>query len=610
MRRKIILFFLVALAVRILFLGADPSILLDSGQVGDEGYWLYNARSLALFGSLATDDFYHDLAAAPIFSLAAYLSFAILGIGFWQARLVSALAGLTTVIIAYKIAKGLDNKTALVTLILLGTNVLFLLHNRLAVPESLSILFITLAVFFWTSKKSAICGITATCALWAKTTAFLSIPSILAIVLLDWFEKRVKAKTVLKFLISFLLSFGLVNLFLFLNWREKITLIYATFGSWYRPGNFVDLWRNIISFFIHPFWGSPFIFAIATLTLVNITANIFSGLKIRYEQKVMFAWLAGSLILTPFMSQITNARLLPLLVPMSILAADTLVNIKLYFVNIKNLKIKRLNRLATIIATLIFSFPVATIMGKFLLAIAKRASSNEQIVYLLPQLSIVLTIILALSALAFLSRKGFDFLVKFNVILFLALPLISFWAVFSAYLAFFKIANLDTTVITGLGVVAFLITYFGLLVKKEICLRYLKTLLIIHIIFTAFGILTFFVNPSHNLEFASLALAKWADNKAVLGFLGHELSIENKARPLYWAPRLDLVSGVNSNWRQYNPEILLVTKVFDGRKTTGGPWPEESDIGKRLTLVDRLDLSRAFLTAKREVIIEVFKIEN
>lgn len=613
MRKRIIFFFLIALAARTLFLGADPSILLDSGQVGDEGYWLYNARNLVSFGSLAADDFYHDLAAAPIFSLAAYLSFAIFGVGFWQARLISALAGLATVVIASKIAKGLGNKTALVTLGLLGTNILLLLHNRLAVPESLSILATTLAVFFWIREKPATSGIATTSALFVKATTFLFTPSILAIILLSWFEKRVKAKTVLKFLVSFLLSFGLVNLFLFWHWGERIILIYATFGSWYLPTSFVDLWRNIVSFFIHPFWGSPFNFAIATLTLVNITASIFSRLKISYIQKVMFAWLAGSVVLTPFMSQVTNARLLPLLVPMSILAAYTLVNIRQYFVSIKNLKIKKFNdknRLAISIATLILSFPIATIAGKFLLAIAKRAGNNEQIVYFLPQLSIVLTIILTLFMLAFFPRRGLYFLVEFNVMLLLALPLISFWAVFSAYLAFFKVANLDTTVVTGLGVVAFLTTYLGLLVKREIFLKYLKTLVALHIIFTLFGTLTFFVNPSHNLQLASVKLASWADNKTVLGFLGHELSLENKSRPLYWAPRLVFVSDVNSNWRQYNPEILLVTKVFDGRRVTDGPWPEESDIGKRLTFVDRLDLSRAFLTAKREVAVEVFKIEN
>lgn len=43
--------------MRVWNLGADPSLFLDSGQVGDEGYWLYNARSLALFGQTAKDDF-------------------------------------------------------------------------------------------------------------------------------------------------------------------------------------------------------------------------------------------------------------------------------------------------------------------------------------------------------------------------------------------------------------------------------------------------------------------------------------------------------------------------------------------------------------------------
>ena len=113
MKFTLILIFVLALAVRIIYMGSDPSILLDSGQVGDEGYWLYNARNLALFGETVKDQFYHDFAAAPLFSFFSFLSFSVFGVGFWQARLVSALAGFLTVFFSYKIAARFGKNVAM-----------------------------------------------------------------------------------------------------------------------------------------------------------------------------------------------------------------------------------------------------------------------------------------------------------------------------------------------------------------------------------------------------------------------------------------------------------------------------------------------------------------
>src|SRR3990167_3220287 len=157
-KRIIILIFLVAFLARVVYLKADPSILLDSGQVGDEGYWNYNARNLALFGQIAKDEFLHDLAAAPLYSFFSYISFNIFGVGFWQARLVSALSGLISVIFTYKIARFFGQKVAIVSSALVSINVLFLLHNRLAVPESLAIMFLITCVYFWMQKNYFLSG--------------------------------------------------------------------------------------------------------------------------------------------------------------------------------------------------------------------------------------------------------------------------------------------------------------------------------------------------------------------------------------------------------------------------------------------------------------------
>jgi len=100
-------------------LSADPSILLDSGQVGDEGFWNYSARSLHVFGKLPPDDFYHDIAVSPLFTIFSFISFSMFGAGFWQARFVSAFSGLLTVLFTYLIASRYEKKVGLISSLVL-----------------------------------------------------------------------------------------------------------------------------------------------------------------------------------------------------------------------------------------------------------------------------------------------------------------------------------------------------------------------------------------------------------------------------------------------------------------------------------------------------------
>lgn len=617
-RTKIIYFFLLTLLVRILFLGSDPSILLDSGQVGDEGYWIYNARYLALFGTLAPDEFFHDIAAGPIFTIFSYISFIIFEVGYWQSRLVSALAGFLTVIVTYQIARPLGTKVSFIAVTLLAFNTLLLLHNRLAVPESLSILFMVVTVYLWIKKFPIVSGIALTMAIFAKTTAFLFIPSILLIVITDFIFKKVSFANTVKFIAGFIISLAVLGIFLFLHWGAEIFSIYSTFGNWYSPRNIIDFWGSIIGFFLHPFWGSPFSFVLVTLALVNIVTMVFNKLKTSYTERVQIVWLVGALVLTPFMAQITNARLLPLLIPLSILAAMTLTNINYYFCNINNLSYGRISEYLTFVnhrktfreyvILLIFSFPLAIVVGKILLAILKRATGNIEIVYKLPTLSLVLTVILWILFILMSRKRAMNFLLKYNIMLLLSLPLISFTAMAANYLNFFNIITLYTSTVSALGAIAFALTGLGLLYKKEIYKKYILALIFMHIIFSIFGIATILFNPSYNIVNASNNLSKYVNGKTVIGFLGHELSIENESKPIYYAPRLKFVSQVNSHYQRYNPEILLVTEIFDGKYVDASAWPEQTDIPESLVIIDSIDLTRKFFSGRRDVKINVFRI--
>ncbi|MDO8487506.1 MAG: glycosyltransferase family 39 protein [Candidatus Curtissbacteria bacterium] len=607
----IVLFFLIlvlAFCVRFFNLRVDPSILLDSGQVGDEGYWLYNARNLKTFGHLAPDEFYHDFAAAPLFSAVSFLSFSFFGVGFWQARILSALSGFFIVLITYKIARPMGEKIALVATFLISINTALLLHNRLAVPESLSILFMALAVWLWTGEKYLVAGAATSLALLSKTTAFLFLPSMTAIIIIDYFSKKIGSKDVVKFLAGSILVFLLIAIPISVIWGNKVILIYSTFAKWYYPGNSTALWTNVINFFTHPFWGSPFVFPLVILSLVNIFATYFKKLETGYCQRVSFYWLFGAFILTPFMSQVTNARLLPLLVPLSILSAQTIILHKKYFLKIKDIQVKNISGVTKSLLIFLLFYPLSVLIGKFLLAIAKRVLEDEQIVYQLPIASILLVFALGTTFNFFYKKKAWDFLIKFNAILLIALPAISFVPTMAGLMTMFKVAVLSRTEITILEIITAVIIILSIFSYRAIFNKSIIFFSTLYLIFSVFGLVTIFLHPSFNLYNASRELGKYADNSVVIGFLGHELAIQNRSKVIYFAPRLNFVSGLNQNYLEFNPKILLVPDVFDNQRIDKGPWLTEEDIQKKLIPLGKLDFSRQFLTAKREVKIKVYEI--
>lgn len=604
-----LLLFLILLAFGIRFsnLRADPSILLDSGQVGDEGYWIYNARNLKILGHLAKDDFYHDLAAAPFFSFVSFLSFWAFGVGFWQARSVSALAGFLTILVTYRIALPFGRNIALISTLLISVNTLLMLHNRLAVPESLSILFMALSVLLIIKKKYFLSGFSVSFALLSKTTAFLFLPSAAVILIADYFFKDIDSKALKKFLGGMLLI-GVIGLPIYLAWGKRLVLIYSTFGRWYSPDSFAALWGNVINFFTNPFWGSPFAFSLVIITLINICATYFKSFAVPRQQRVLYLWLFGSLILTPFMSQVTNARLLPLLIPLSILASQTIDSPGKYFLKIREIRLSKISGLSKTLLIFFLSYPLALILGKLILAIAKRLSGNEEIVYLLPIVSIILFLILGLIFNLLKKSGGWNFLVRANVILLVCLPLISSVQVLASLLDFFDIGHISYTKVTIIKILAFFVLGSLVFLNKIVYKASLVLLYLLYIFFSVLGLATILGNPSYNFYNSSKKLGQLADGKVVVGFLGHEMAIENRSLPIYYAPRLNFVSGVNEDYSIYNPKILLVPKIFDNRQIDNEAWLSEEDIQEELLPLGELDLSRQFLTGRREVKLRVYEI--
>src|SRR5687768_433043 len=136
----------VAVVLRVVFPTADAPWNPFVGIVWhDEGAWVHNARNRALWGVWSTDA-WNPLFIAPIFTGLEYLSFALFGVGLWQARLVSELAGfLTVVLIAGGVRRIAGPAAGLIAGAFVATNFFFVMYNRAALMESSMAAFIAAA---------------------------------------------------------------------------------------------------------------------------------------------------------------------------------------------------------------------------------------------------------------------------------------------------------------------------------------------------------------------------------------------------------------------------------------------------------------------------------
>jgi hypothetical protein len=168
---------LVAIVLRGLFPAADPPWRTTVGVVWhDEGAWVHNARNKALFGAWRLDE-WNPIFIAPVFTGLEYLSFAAFGVGVRQARLVSELAGLASVILlALGVRRLGGDRAGLIAAALLATNYVYVMYDRAAIMEALMAAFIVASWYCSTRAErqpawGAAAGLMATLAFFTKAAA-------------------------------------------------------------------------------------------------------------------------------------------------------------------------------------------------------------------------------------------------------------------------------------------------------------------------------------------------------------------------------------------------------------------------------------------------------
>jgi 4-amino-4-deoxy-L-arabinose transferase-like glycosyltransferase len=163
----------LAIALLLVFPRADPPWETTVGVVWhDEGAWVHNARNMALFGAWSADA-WNPMYIAPVFTGLEYISFALFGVGIWQARLVSDVSGIASVmLLALGVRRVAGREAALVAAALAATNYVYVMWNRAALMEASMVAFMVAAWYGYVRAQTrAAWGIlAAACALLAYFT--------------------------------------------------------------------------------------------------------------------------------------------------------------------------------------------------------------------------------------------------------------------------------------------------------------------------------------------------------------------------------------------------------------------------------------------------------
>lgn len=329
---------LVAIAVRLLFLDADPPAGGWYGFITDEGRWVETARNLYLQGTLRLSGLSQlHLALSPLFQAIAWLQFEFFGLGFWQARLLSALAGCGLILLIRDLVRPFVSYSVLLALaILVGLGPEFLFPSRIVSPDIVSLFFCVaslrvLSASTLSAPRLWIGILLLAAAVLVKATTLLFAPFLVLGLLWSWLSRdgaaiyRVRRNAIRAGVLSLAL---IVILFLMIKRSNSLAHLFQTlsgflsFGGAYRVAAiFFD--RSLgestpevlpISLFVSLLGGWFAIFSARHDHGVHVDAK-------RHLQIVLGIWSAGCLLILAFLGYPPMRYFIFLIAPLLILAA-------------------------------------------------------------------------------------------------------------------------------------------------------------------------------------------------------------------------------------------------------------------------------------------------
>jgi len=185
----VVVVLLGGIALRFLYLDADPHYYAWNGYITDEGRWIAHARAMVLFHSSSSVGWILHLLLAPLFQAVSYMVFALLGPSLLTARLFTALCGSALLVIFWaSLRRTVSPEALLLALGMLAVEMDLVVLSRVAVPE-MAVMALELAAYLLiagergSSRWFFLAGLLMAAAVGMKATA-LPVVGIFAIIIL------------------------------------------------------------------------------------------------------------------------------------------------------------------------------------------------------------------------------------------------------------------------------------------------------------------------------------------------------------------------------------------------------------------------------------------
>lgn len=590
---SILILFLILFIIRILYLDADPFFLKRWGDIGDEGYWAYNARNAFLFNRWIIDGFNQSLATAPLYSFLVYLSFKLFGLGYSSVRLVSSLLGWSTLVVLYFFMKDVWNrKSAIIAVIVLGFNSVFLMYNRLGLVESSMMFFLVLTFyFFYKGNERSIffilAGFTFSMAILTKITVFYFVPAIIIFGILERIRGNLELRNILYFIISALIPLLIFVTGLLIPYWTELSPFLVSVSERQNAFTITDL---ILHFQFNYFFGLLPIFIllipsilyfanlIIKMNLKSFKTSIKSFLiKMDFLEIVAISWLVGGL-LGLLVSDLADRRFLILLIPLTIIFTKVISDKSKFDLNlfvekivslINNSKYYTKILLALLLILPIYSFSVV-IQSIYLVSFDSNLVSL--LVYLII-ITLFICLILPSNYNKIKSSSALIVLISLGCLISVFI-LNSIGIIYSDYTLIFGIkSSLLTSLIVSIMPVIILFVYLliSFLWRKDllkITFKFSYILLFIYLIANFAIIGEQLANPTFTIAENSQDLQNYTQRGDVfIGPLSHELSLGSEILPLWYLPNDPAYKIINQNISKYHPKFILISKVFDDKNT-------------------------------------------
>lgn len=309
-RGVVLLIFVACVVVRLVALDADPPAWLSwsGGVYTDEGFYTLDARHEVLFGTWAPGNF-HDRLLSPLMDLLQQGVFTAFGVGIVPARLLAVAFGLLTLAVLWVgLRRVWGERAALWGILFLGLSPPFVFYNRLALLETPTVCWLTLAWALFAAGREvvgkrrqaalfALVGVTAGVAVVFKPLALVALPGLAVGFALSLGEPAARNRRVVAALLGLAAVLALYGVVWYIPHHAEM----ARMGHYYRthqyqPHSGRSVWLNVRRGVLDGERGVlPYLALLLPVPCLAAVSGIRRGRMADPVAMALAVWLAGGL---------------------------------------------------------------------------------------------------------------------------------------------------------------------------------------------------------------------------------------------------------------------------------------------------------------------------